>query len=128
MNKSEYSKTNEKTNQKSIFETSEMRGNSTNKRQESIEEESENAETDKAPRAFELAEDLNEKMVLQQALKEVIDRNDELESKVRELEQRLEQMAKESEAKDRAILELAQALNEKTGGAIEEAMDQLEQI
>ena len=41
-----------------------MRGNSTNKRQESIEEESENAETDKAPRAFELAEDLNEKMVL----------------------------------------------------------------
>ena len=56
-------------------------------------------------------------------MKEVIDRNDELESKVRELEQRLEQMEKESEAKDRAILELAQALNEKTGGVIEEAMD-----
>ena len=128
MNKSEYSKTNEKTNQKPLFDLSDMRGNSTNKRQESIEEESENAETDKAPRAFDLAEDLNEKIVLQQALKEVIDRNDELESKVRELEQRLEQMAKESEAKDRAILELAQALNEKTGGAVEEAMDQLEQI
>ena len=57
---------------------------------------------------------------------EVIEQNEALSSRVVELETKVIEVTQESEAKDKAILELAAALDSKTNGSITDAVNQLD--
>ena len=63
-------------------------------------------------------EEINQIKILQEALLEVFGQNEKLVQRVNELEA-------ENAAKDRAIAELAAALDMQTGGCITKALDQM---
>ena len=103
----------------------------------SIEEENENAgssETDSPGQkqdsndvdpALEKALEENQVIALQRALREVLEQNESLHSRVAELEQKLDTVTAESNSKDTAILELASALENQHGVPITDAINQL---
>ena len=67
----------------------------------------------------------NQAKILQEALLEVFNQNESLQSRVRDLESQLAQSKSECDAKDNAIAELAAALDLATNGTIQNALDQM---
>ena len=104
----------------------------------SIEEENENAgssETDSPGQKqskdetdpeLEQALEQNQVLILQRALREVLEQNEYLQARNTELEVKLNEVTAESLAKDTAILELASALENQHGVPITDALNQLD--
>ena len=67
----------------------------------------------------------NQVKTLQKALLEVVNKNELLQSEVELLRKELENAKLEIEGKDKAILELAQALDDQMQGKLQDALDQI---